>query len=68
MQKCKTSRQGKPRKPIKFNPFSENKTLCVCSHIDLYIDEIKHFREGKSKTLLSFIKQHKAISSQTVSC
>ena len=31
--------QGKPKLPIKFNPLKENKSLCVCNHIDLCIGE-----------------------------
>ena len=35
----KTSTRTKQKKPLKFYPFRENKNLCVCHHIDLYLDK-----------------------------
>ena len=37
----KTSKKGKPRSPIRFIPFDTNKNLCVCQHIDLYLEKTK---------------------------
>jgi len=34
----KTARKGKLRSPIKLSQFKENKELCVCNYIDLYLD------------------------------
>ena len=37
----KTSKKGKPRDPIKYIPFDTNKNLCVCQHIDFYLEKNK---------------------------
>ena len=63
----KTARPGKPRKPIEFQHFNENRNLCVCNYIDLYIDKTKDIRGDESQLLISFVKPHKAVSTQTVS-
>ena len=33
--------EGKPRCPLKFSPFPENKSLCVCHHTDLHLRKTK---------------------------
>ena len=46
--------------------FSENKNLCVCHRIDLYLDKIKEFHKIEAQLLLSFIKPHKGVTTQTI--
>ena len=41
---------------------SENKSLCVCHHIDLYLDKMKEFHKTEAQLLLSFIKPHKGVT------
>jgi len=53
----KMSKPGKIRKPLVFVPFEE-KDLCVCHTIDLYLDRTSQFRVGQSQLLLSYIKPH----------
>ena len=45
----KTARRGKPRTPIKYCVFQDNKNLCVCHHIDLYLDRSKHWRNNEQQ-------------------
>ena len=60
----KTSKEGKPGNPIRCRHFEENRSLCVCNHIDLYTDKTKDFRHKESQLLLSFIKPEEAVSTQ----
>ena len=41
---------------------SENKSLCVCHHIDFYLDKMKEFHKTEAQLLLSFIKPHKGVT------
>ena len=63
----KTSTRSRQRKPLKFYPFKEDKNLCVCHHIDLYLDRVKHFRKEETQLLLSFIQPHKSVATSTIS-
>ena len=62
----KTSKQGKPRPAIKVYSFS-NENLCVCKHIDLYVERTKSLRKGQDQLLLSYVSPHKPASTATVS-
>ena len=44
----KTSKQGKPRNPIRFQHFQQNRNLCVCLDTDIYIDKTKDFCQEES--------------------
>ena len=57
----------KTEETLKFYPFKENKNLCVCHHIDLYLDKIKEFHKIEAQLLLTFIKPHKWVTTQTIS-
>lgn len=61
----KTLKQGKPRSPIKFYLFTENKR-CVFVIIDLYLSGIEEYDEKQSQ-LLSFLEPHGSISTSTLS-
>ena len=63
----KTSTRTRLKKPLKFYPFRENKNLCVCHHIDLYLDKMKEFHKIDAHLILSFIKPHKGVKTQTIS-
>ena len=63
----RTARRGKPRTPIKYCVFQDNKNLCVCHHIDLYLDRSKDWRNNEQQLLLSFVNPHKAVSTSTLS-
>ena len=54
----KTSKKGKLRSPIKCIPFDINKNLCVCYHIDLYLEKTKEWHKTELQLLLSFIGPH----------
>ena len=61
----KTLKQRKPRSPIKFYLFTENKR-CVFVIIDLYFILEEH-DEKQSQLLLSFLEPHGSISTSTLS-
>ena len=63
----KTSTRTRQKKPLKIYPFRENKNLCVCHHIDLYLDKMKEFHKIETQLLLSFVKPHKGFTTQTIS-
>ena len=58
----KTSKKGKPRNPIKFIPFGTNKNLCVCHHIDLYLEKTKEWHKTEPQFLISVISPHRGVS------
>ena len=41
--------------------------MCVCHHIDLHLDKIKEFHKIEALLLLTFIKPHKGVTTQTIS-
>ena len=63
----KTSRQGKPRSPTDFIPFTENQKLYVCHYIDLHLYLYYEYHEKESQLLLNFIEPHEAILILTIS-
>ena len=63
----KVDRRSRTRPPIKLRHFRENSNLCVCHHIDLYMERSKSWRSENDQLLLSFIKPHKPVTSSTVS-
>ena len=63
----KTSTKTKQKNPLKFYPFRKNKDLCVCHHIDLHLNKMKEFHKTEAQLLLSFIKPHKGVTTQTIS-
>ena len=63
----KTSKKGKPRSPIRFIPFDTNKNLCVCQHVDLYLEKTKEWHKTEPQLLLRFIGPHRGVSASTVS-
>ena len=63
----KTARRGKPRPHIKYCVFPDNKILCVCHHIDLYLERSKSWRNNENQLLLSFVNPHKAVTTSIVS-
>ena len=62
----KTARQGKLRPPVELIQFSD-KNLCVCHHIDVYLERTEAWRKNEGQLLLSFISPHKFVTTQTVS-
>ena len=54
----KTSTRTRQKKPLKFYSFRENKNLCVCHPIDLYLDKMRESHKIEIQLLLSFIKPH----------
>ena len=63
----KVAKVGKARPPLKFSHFTEDKNLCVCHNIDLYITRTSLWRTEKNQLLLSFIKPHKEVATSSVS-
>ena len=63
----KTSKKEKPRSSIKFIPLDTNKNLCVCHHIDLYLEKTKEWHKTDPQLLLSFIGPHLGVSTLTIS-
>ena len=63
----KTSTRTRQKKPLKFYSFRENKNLCVCHPIDLYLDKMREFHKIETQLLLRFIKPHKGVTFQTIS-
>ena len=63
----KTSKKRKPRSQIKIIPFHSNKNICVCKHIDLYLEKTKEWHKTEPQLLLSFIGPHQGVSASTVS-
>lgn len=59
----KTARRGKARPPFKFSHFNENTNLCVCHHIDIYLERSSSWRSESFQLLLSFVKPHKPVKS-----
>ena len=62
----KTARQGKLRPPVELIQFSD-KNLCLCHHIDVYLERTEAWRKNEGQLLLSFISPHKFVTIQTVS-
>jgi len=62
----KTAKPGNSRPVIKFEHFLD-KNLCVCHHIDLYLERSKSWRKEETQLLISFIKPHKAVTTASVS-
>ena len=52
---------------MKLYPFRENKNLCVCHRINLYLDKMKKFHEIEAQLLLSIKKALKVVTTQTYS-
>lgn len=63
----KTAKQRKPRPPLKFMHFKEDLNLCVCNHIDVYLERSSPWRGENFQLLLSFVKPHKAVKPCTIS-
>ena len=63
----KTTRKGNLRPPIRYLNFNSNKDLCVCYHINQYLEKTHKIRNGENQLLLSTISPHKTVSTQTVS-
>ena len=63
----KTTKERRPRPPIKFTKFLEDPKLCVCECIDTYLERSKPWRGNNQQLLLSFISPHNPISPKTVS-
>ena len=49
-----TARQGKLRPPVELTQFSD-KNLCVCRHMDVYLERTKAWKKHEGQLLLSFI-------------
>ena len=62
----KSARNGKLRYPIRFEHFKENKELCVCHHIDLYLQRTSLWRTGNGFLLLGLVKPHKPVKPATI--
>lgn len=62
----KTARHGELRLSLELTNFS-GKNLCVCHHIDVYLERIKAWRKTKGHLLLSFINPNKFLTTQAVS-
>ena len=63
----KTQRPVRKGNPIRFISFDTNKNLCVCQHIDLYLEKTKEWHKTEPQLLLSFIGPHQGVSASTVS-
>ena len=63
----KVCKPGKLRPPLELSHFSQDKNLCVCHHIDLYIERTKPWRKGTGQLLLSYINPHRPVVTSTVS-
>ena len=50
---------------MKLYPFRENKSLCLCHHINLYLDKMKKFHKMEEQLLLRIKKALKVITTQT---
>ena len=67
LKNYKTAKQCKLRPPVEWNQFSD-KNLCVCHHLDVYLERTKAWWKNEGQLLLSLITPHKFVTTQTVSC
>ena len=58
----KTRKQGKPIPSVNYFSFPEEKHLCVCHNIDMYLKRSEKWRGDENQLLLSYIKPHKTCS------
>ena len=63
----KTQRPVRKRNSEEILPFDPNKNLCVCHHIDLYLEKTKEWHKTDPELLSSFIGPHLGISTLTIS-
>ena len=52
---------------MKYYPFKENRNLCVCHDIEVYLERTGIIRVEETQLLVSFIKPHKLVSTSKVS-
>ena len=62
-----TAKRDRPRPPIKFLYFTENTSVCVCHHINVYLERSAVWRGENVQLLLSFVAPHKPLKSCTIS-
>lgn len=53
----KTARQGKLKPPVELTQFSD-KNLCVCHHINVYLERMKIWTENEGRLLVLFKSPH----------
>ena len=61
----KTTTRGKHLKPIELIEYDEDQSLCVVTHIRLYLDVTKSIRKNHNKLLLSYVAPHLPVSAAT---
>ena len=65
-EKLKQSRAGYHIKPLEFMKYSTDEKLCVFTHLQEYIKRTENIRLSNTKLLISFIKPHGPISTDTL--
>ena len=63
----KTQRPGGSPTKLEFFKFKENLSLCVCHTIDVYLGRMKKKGVDLKQLLVSFIKPHLGVSTDTIS-
>ena len=64
--KIKTTRPGKHLQPIELLQYPADESLCITSHLKLYLDRTHDIRGDHKQLLLSYVKPHNPISQTTV--
>ena len=61
----KATTRGNHLKPIELLEYDEDDSLCVVTHIRLYLDVTKSIRKKHTRLLLSFVAPHSPVSAAT---
>lgn len=62
----KTSKPTSHLKPIELLEYSEDKNICVVSHLHRYLKLTEIVRGDCNKLFISYVKPHKAVSKDTI--
>ena len=61
----KTTTRKQHLQPIELFEYHQDQSLCVVTHIRLYLDVTKSVRRGHTKLLLSYVEPHSPVTSAT---
>jgi len=62
----KQSRPGVHLKPIELLPFSQNRKLCVVSHLKEYVKVTEDLRRNNKRLFLTLLKPYNSVSKDTI--
>ena len=66
-EKLKHTRPGAHQKPLIYLAYASDKKLCIVTHLQEYFKRTSALRGENKQLLISFIKPHKPISTETTS-